>query len=1092
MKKLPIINSEFYELLLSNPQQLEHFAKELFDGVWVWNFDEPDDFWVSPKFWAVLGYNAPHNESLIDAWKNVINPDDLPSILDFLSTYKRNPNTEFDQIIRYLHKDGSTVYMRCRGLTIKDKSGQPYKMIGTQTDLSHFINLKNVSIDDYIHIKERLDMTLENSQDGVWDWNVDTNEVYYSPRWKAILGYQDDELNANGFTWESLLHPDDIEVAKSYNQNFLHSNQLSYETNFRMRHKDGHYVPILSRAKKSVFHDSLTNKSSTHLIGIHIDLTEVIAIQEQLQQQTELTNTYLNTTSAIMLALDVNANITMLNKKGEELLGVNAASLIGQSWFKQPFLPPEIHKTFKGVFNDFIHQKIELDQSIDHELITKNGERRMFTWSNALLKDKNGQIIGTLSSAIEITEHHQLQKKLKKKQRLLKDAQKLAKMGYYTLDIPNERWTSSEEIDVMFGLTPNFSKTIKNWLKIVHPDHQKMVEEHFYNDVICHKQAFDREFKIINQLSNKSLWVHGTGTLKFDALGNPIELFGTIQNISRIKRTEKRITLASKVYKNANEGIMVTNSQGKIIDVNHAFSNITGFSRKEVLGKNPNILSSGIHQEEFYKNLWKTLLKNGSWEGEIWNKRKNGQIYPEFICISTIKNEHNEIQNFLALFSDITEQKNTELKLKKMTHFDCLTGLPNRTMFTDTLTSAINDADINQSTLSLAFLDLDGFKQINDSLGREIGDQVLKIISNRYIQDARDTDIVARIGGDEFVILLNEIDSIDESINIYERFLEATRQSIVIDGHKLQISCSIGISYYPQAMPVDSDQLIRQADNAMYQAKIMGKDGYHIFDDVQEQLARELHQKIVAINNAITNDELVLFYQPKVDIPTQETIGVEALIRWQHPEKGLLQPIEFLPAIEKNSTSIYLDQWVIEHAFLQAKTWLAEDIHIPISVNIGAQILQEFKLIEFLEKMIVEYPQVSTKIIELEVLETSALEDMQHVSMIMKTCQSLGFKISIDDFGTGYSSLEYLKSLSATYLKIDQSFVRDMLIDKGDLAILKAVIALAEAFDMQTIAEGVETQEHSKELIKLGCNIGQGFGIAKPMPAQAFQEWLKR
>ncbi|WP_051640791.1 GGDEF and EAL domain-containing protein [Thiomicrorhabdus sp. Milos-T2] len=951
--------------------------------------------------------------------------------------------------------------------------------------------ISNAGDDENSHLKELLNFTLEGSQDGVWDWNVDTNEVYYSPRWKAILGYQDDELIANDFTWESLLHPDDIAAAKNYNQKFLQGNQSSYEANFRMRHKDGHYVPILSRAKKSVFHDPLTNKSSTHLIGIHIDLTKIITIQEQLQQQTELTNTYLNNTSAIMLALDVNANVTMLNKKGEETLGVSAASLIGQSWFELSLMPPEIHKNILNTFNDFIHQRIELNESIDHELITKNGERRMFTWSNALLKDKNGQVIGTLSSAIDITEHYKLQEKLKKNENLLKNAQKLAKIGHYTLDILDEKWNCSEEVNVMFGLTPSYPKTIKSWLAIIHPDHQKMMKEYLYHEVICERQAFDKEFKIINQLSKKSLWVHGIGTLKLDEQGNPIELFGTIQNISRIKRTEKRITLASKVYKNAHEGIIVTNSQGKIIDVNIAFSNITGFSRKEVLGKNPNLLSSGIHQEEFYNNLWNTLLKNGSWEGEIWNKRKNGEIYPTFIRISTIKNENDEILNFLALFSDITEQKNNELKLKKMTHFDCLTGLPNRTMFTDILTSAISDVDAKKSTLSLAFLDLDGFKQINDTLGHEIGDQVLKIISTRYIQDARDTDIVARIGGDEFVILLKEIDSIEESINIYERFLEATRKPIVIDGHKLQISCSIGISYYPQTLPVDSGQLIRQADNAMYQAKIAGKDSYHIFDDVQDQIARELHQKIIAINHAITHDELVLFYQPKVDMPSQNIIGVEALIRWQHPEKGLLPPIEFLPAIEKNSTSIYLDKWVIEHAFFQAKQWILKDIAIPISVNIGAQILQNFKLIEFLEKMIAKYPKVPTKLIELEVLETSALEDMHHVSIIMQTCQDLGFKISIDDFGTGYSSLEYLKSLSASYLKIDQSFVRDMLIDNGDLAILKAVIGLAQAFDMQTIAEGVETEEHSKELIKLGCNIGQGYGIAKPMPAQALQEWLK-
>ncbi|BCN94264.1 hypothetical protein THMIRHAM_20490 [Thiomicrorhabdus immobilis] len=1085
------LKNELYQYLQSSTEGFDQFADQVFDGVWIWNLENPEEHWMSPKFWEFLGYAPNETNDSIDFWKKSIHPEDQQLIETCLNKHVEGIETDIDQAIRYLHKDGSTVYIRYRGFSIKNEDGKPYRMIGIHSNLTEFIDLKNSLNNDYIHIKERLNLALDGSQDGVWDWNLETNEVFYSPRWKSILGYKDHELSNAFSTWEKLLHPDDLETTKEYVQKFLESGEISFETRFRMQHKDGHYVPLLSRARKALIPNQKSNLQFTHLIGTHVDLSDIIEVQEQLNQQIEITNTYLNTTSALMIALDTDANITMLNKKAEEVLGVSEASLQGKSWFKQKFLPEEIHSKFKAVHRDFINQKIDLSKPVDHELITHNGERRMFTWSNTLLKDKKGQVIGSLSSAIDITERNQIQQKLEKSESLLIEAQKLAQLGHYTLDIAQNHWGCSTELDIMFGIDDNYPKTIQSWLEIIHPEHRQMMEDYFQKEVITERKPFDKEYKVINQDSQESLWVHGKGTLKFDELDNPIEMFGTIQNISKQKQIQDKLTLASNVYKSANEGIMVTDNQGNIVDVNSAFTKITGYSKLEVYGKKPSILNSGIHPQEFYQELWQTLLKTGSWKGEVWNRRKNGEVYPEMITISTIKDENNQIQNYLALFSDITLQKGNESKLKKLAHFDSLTGLPNRSMFTEKLNQAIIQADIENKFISLAFLDLDGFKQINDSLGHEIGDQLLKIIGSRYSQEARETDIVARLGGDEFVILLNKIDNVEQSLTIYDRFLEATRKPIVIDGNKLEVSCSIGIAYYPQALPVDSDQLIRQADNAMYQAKISGKNSYHIFDDEQDQVVRKLHQKIIAINQAISNNEFVLFYQPKIDMRNKKIIGVEALIRWQHPQEGLLPPADFLPAIEKNTTSILLDKWVIEQAFMQSKKWVVEGINIPISVNLGAQILQNFRLIEFLEEMMYRHPEVSPDLIELEVLESSALKDMKHASLLMKTCEELGFRVSIDDFGTGYSSLEYLKTLPVTYLKIDQSFVRDMLVDTGDLAILKAVIGLAEAFGMQTIAEGVETDKHCEQLIELGCHIGQGYGIAKPMPTEAFEAWLK-
>ncbi|MBN2866733.1 MAG: EAL domain-containing protein [Thiotrichales bacterium] len=1082
---------EFFTLFQTDPLLLDRFQESVFDGLWYWDLTDTNQRWMNDKFWTLLGYDPQAHPDLQGSWASVIHPDDLQLMETCLKTFIEHSKQTFDQVLRYLNKQGETIYIRCHGFVIHDNAGQPFRLVGVHTNLTDYVDLKNTLTAENRLIKERLNNALEGSSDGVWDWNMDTNEVFYSPRWKAMLGYSEQELTVDELTWKNLLHPDDLDAANAYNQAFLESDQLSYEIRFRMRHKKGHYVPILSRAKKVCVPNPDSKLEFNHLIGTHVDLTNIVEIQEKLNQQIKITRTYLNNTSAIMLALDTNANITMLNQKGQEILGVTEDEVLGKNWFEQPFLPPEILPKIKQDHADFLAERTQLQEPYDHEIITHNQGRKIFTWSNKLLKDDNDQVIGTLSSAIDITERTLLNNQLQQSETLLKQAQKLAKVGHYTLDIKNDCWVCSEEVQAMFGIPDDYLKTTIGWTKIIHPDHQQEMHDYFINGVIAKKTAFDKQYKIINQTTQNTLWVHGKGTLKYDENGQPIEMFGTIQDISEQKRIEDKLTLAGTVYKNANEGIMVTDKHSTIIDVNQAFTDITGFSKKEAIGKTPRMLHSGVHPPAFYKAMWEHINVEGKWSGEIWNRNKTGDIFPELMNISVIKDDKGQVQYYLGLFSDITQQKGNELKLKQMAHFDPLTGLPNRVLFSERLNQAITQANLEDKLISLAFLDLDGFKEINDTLGHHIGDKLLKIIGKRYHQEAREHDTIARIGGDEFIILLNDVKSVEETFLIFERFLAITNQPVHIEGHQLQVTCSIGVTYYPQNLPVDSDQLIRQADNAMYQAKVLGKNNYHVFDNQKDLLARALHQDILAVDNAIKNDEMVLYYQPKTDMVTGRTFGFEALIRWQHPEKGMLQPGDFLPTIEKQPVSINLDKWVIEHAFQQASQWMNQNLIYTISVNLGAQILQSDQLIDYLKSMLKKYPNVPARLIELEVLETSALQDMQHASQLMRQSEAMGIKIAIDDFGTGYSSLEYLKSLPASYLKIDQSFVRDMLVDESDLAILKAVIGLAEAFKMETIAEGVETDEHAKQLIALGCRYGQGYGIAKPMPASAVADWLK-
>ncbi|MEW8320814.1 MAG: EAL domain-containing protein [Candidatus Thiodiazotropha sp.] len=546
------------------------------------------------------------------------------------------------------------------------------------------------------------------------------------------------------------------------------------------------------------------------------------------------------------------------------------------------------------------------------------------------------------------------------------------------------------------------------------------------------------------------------------------------------------------MFEHATEGIIITSPTGDILDVNAAFTRITGYSREEVVGRNPSILKSGKHDPEFYKDLWRSLHEHGSWTGEIWNRRKNGEIYPESLTISSVRSPDGQVQRYVALFSDIRAQKEQQSQLEHVAHYDALTGLPNRVLLGDRLRQTMLQASRRDTQLALVYLDLDGFKEVNDDYGHDVGDRLLVTLADRMKNAVREVDTLARLGGDEFVALLADLPDVDTSLPWLQRLLHAIAEPVHDEVGLLQVSASLGVSFYPQAEPIDADQLLRQADQAMYQAKLAGKNRYHLFDAVQDRDLRGQHESVERIRAALAKREFVLHYQPKVDMRRGRVIGVEALIRWQHPEEGQLYPGSFLPTISDHPLMLELGDWVIESALEQIVDWRAAGIALPVSVNVDAMQLDQADFIDNLRAALARHPQVQPGDLELEVLETSALEDITRVSQIMRDVQALGVGFALDDFGTGYSSLTYLKRLPIQTLKIDQSFVHDMLDDPEDLTILDGTLSLAISFRRQVIAEGVESEAHGELLLQLGCELGQGHAIARPMPAVQIPAWMAK
>jgi len=581
-----------------------------------------------------------------------------------------------------------------------------------------------------------------------------------------------------------------------------------------------------------------------------------------------------------------------------------------------------------------------------------------------------------------------------------------------------------------------------------------------------------------------------TKTPMLDDDGALVGVLGIGHDITQSRESEEALRMAASVFTHANEGIIITDAEVAIIEVNQAFSRITGYSREEVLGKKPGLLKSDQNGDYVHAEMWQSLQQQGQWSGELWNRRKNGEIYAELLTISALYDEQGNVSRYLGLFSDITAQKQHQKQLEYLAHYDALTSLPNRILLSERLHQAMKQAQRRDSLLAVAYLDLDGFKRINDSFGHDTGDQLLVDLSSRFVHTLREGDTIARIGGDEFAIAMMDLADRASCSGVLDRLLEVAAEPMVVNGHRLRVSASVGVTFFPQRDEVDADQLLRQADQAMYQAKQSGKNRYHVFDVEKDRSLRDQVDSLSRIRAALQNNEFTLYYQPKVNMRTGEVIGVEALIRWCHPERGLLAPFHFLPMIENQHLTIDVGDWVIEAALKQLEYWQAQGIDLAVSINVNGYHLQQPDFFEKLRDRLIAHPAVNPANLELEILETSALEDIAHVSKVIRACQDLGIGFALDDFGTGYSSLTYLKRLQTRLLKIDQSFVRDMLDDPDDLSILDGVLGLAKSFKKDVIAEGVETLEHGEMLLLMGCELGQGYAIARPMPADSVPEWL--
>ncbi|OIR04419.1 cyclic di-GMP phosphodiesterase Gmr [mine drainage metagenome] len=593
----------------------------------------------------------------------------------------------------------------------------------------------------------------------------------------------------------------------------------------------------------------------------------------------------------------------------------------------------------------------------------------------------------------------------------------------------------------------------------------------------------------------KQIWLRTSKVPLKDKNNEAVGILGIYEDITDYKLNESNLRIAATAFE-AQEGMIVTDATNNILRVNSAFTEITGYTSKDVIGQTPLILNSGRQDKAFYQEMWECLNETGVWEGEIWNRRKSGEVYPEHLTITAVKDASGIVTNYVATLTDITMSKAASDEIKNLAFYDPLTHLPNRRLLMDRLKQALASSTRSGQRGALLFLDLDHFKTLNDTLGHDVGDLLLQQVANRLNNSVREGDTVARIGGDEFVVLLEDLseratEAAAQTEVISQKILASLNQPYQLGSHEHHSTPSIGVTLFNDH-ETGLEAIVKQADIAMYQSKTEGRNTLRFFDPKMQEVITTRANMERELRQAIQHQQFQLYYQIQVD-SMGHPLGAEALIRWDHPERNMIPPIRFIPLAEETGLILPIGQWVLETACAQLAVWhqYPHSRDLILSINVSAKQFQQADFVAQVKETVQRYGIDPTKL-KLELTESMLINDIAGIVEKMNMLSVIGIRFSLDDFGTGYSSLQYLKKLPLSQLKIDQSFVRDIVVDNNDRAIVRTIIAMARSLDLSVIAEGVETEEQRQCLLEKDCMNFQGYLFGKPMPIDEFESLLSK
>ncbi len=765
------------------------------------------------------------------------------------------------------------------------------------------------------------------------------------------------------------------------------------------------------------------------------------------------------------------------NRAGEQLLGLSRETLLGHG--DHDFFPPEQAEAFVAGDREVLAGGAMVE--IDEEPIDTPRGRRLLRTRKVPITDPDGRPRFLLGISEDITER-------RRDEARLREAQAVARMGDWQLDLETREAVWPEQTRRILDVAADEPAGPETLRRHCHPDDWPRVERALAQ-VLAGEGDYDVEYRLLTGDGDERI-VHSRAQLEEAADGRPRRLVGVVQDVTERVQAEQQQRLANAVLENTSEAVIVTDAEGRILRTNPAFTTITGYRAEEVRGENPRLLKSDLHEATFYAGIWQALAEQGQWQGEIWNRRKDGTVFPAWQTIGCVYDETGRVRQYVSLMSDITPLKEVEERLDYMAYHDPLTNLPNRHLLGDRLEHAIARAHREGCRVGVLFLDLDRFKNINDSLGHPLGDALLQAVARRLGGVLREADTLARLGGDEFVVVMESVGSEEEMAALAEKLLAAFAEPFRVQGHELSVDASIGISVYPLDGE-DASILVRNADTAMYRAKEAHRNHYVFYTAELTENANRRVALEMELRSARERGELMLYYQPQVDLAAGRVVALEALIRWNNPRLGWVSPADLIPLAEETRLILPIGEWVLERACRDFRALLdvGHDLQ-RMAVNVSPEQVQHAGLVAAVERAIGR-AGLEAGHLELEVTEAAFMRDPETAIDTLNRLHEMGVALAVDDFGTGFSSLAYLKQFPVSRLKIDQSFVRDMLGDADDRAIVRSVIALGRSLELAVIAEGVETERHAGALRDEGCGEAQGYLYTRPLPHAELAAWLE-
>jgi diguanylate cyclase (GGDEF)-like protein/PAS domain S-box-containing protein len=885
-----------------------------------------------------------------------------------------------------------------------------------------------------------------------------------------MLGYSRDEILARHIWDISTSFAD----AAAWRENLASATGKVRVVNTEFRRRDGGLLPVEIQVYPVQEGERLLH------VGIFRDTTARREIEAALREGERYYRHVIDSAVDGYFAMDIQRRFIEVNGTLCKLFGYPREEWMGRTPLE--FIAEESRA-------DLIAQMQRIDNT-DHrryQLLArrKDGSTFPILLNNTTHRNEKGEVVGSFGFITDLTPVFEAQRAIAESERDLRGILDDLQDTYYRTDSK--------------GIVTRASRSVKQLLGY---DAEEFVGRRLA-DSYCTPQ--DRDEFLARMRANgghivggesrlrhkdgHEVWVLTTAHFILDASGAVIGVEGTTRDNTRQRKAEAELRLAAKVFESSGEAIMITDAAGCILSVNQAFSLVTGYQATEVAGRNASLLASGRHSREFFSGMWQSVLHTGYWSGEIWNKRRNGEIFPEWLSLSSVRDAEGRVTHLVGIFSDISERKAAEARIAFLAHHDALTGLPNRLLLKDRMEQAIVHCERSGNKVALLFVDLDRFKAVNDTYGHPVGDALLRDAAQRLLACVRESDTISRHGGDEFLVVLTDLQSSEVPAQIAGKIMAALGQPFHIEAHEAAISASVGIAVYPDD-GADFGELLKKADTAMYHAKESGRNAFRFYTqrmnaDAQERL--DLHSRL---RRALERKEFVLHYQPLFDLRSGRIVGGEALVRWQSPEQGLVAPGLFIPAAEHSGLIVPLGEWVLHEACAELAHWHAQGCsQLSMAVNISAIQFRRGDVEETVRRALDATGAQPTSL-ELELTESILIDGAEQVLATIRRLQGLGVRLAIDDFGTGYSSLAYLKRFAVDKLKIDQSFVRDIVTDQDDAAIVRAVIQMARSLNLHVLAEGVETEAVASELRKLDCDLVQGYHFGRPMPAAEFRRLI--